>query len=134
MSQIQLDASDLLGQLFSLLGTSMRGQDIVIHPTRFILQNERLHYENMQIDIGRTPVNFKGTIGLDKSLDMMVILPFTLKGTTARVDKETIGSRISLPLKGTIDKPELDLGRFLEEQLKQELQKQLEKGLKDLFK
>ena len=134
MSQIQLDASDLLGQLFSLLGTSMRGQDIVIHPTRFILQNERLHYENMQIDIGRTPVNFKGTIGLDKSLDMMVILPFTLKGTTARVDKETVGSRISLPLKGTIDKPELDLGRLLEEQLKQELQKQLEKGLKDLFK
>jgi len=134
MSQIQLDASDLLGQLFSLLGTSMRGQDIVIHPTRFILQNERLHYENMQIDIGRTPVNFKGTIGLDKSLDMTVILPFTLKGTTARVDKETVGSRISLPLKGTIDKPELDLGRLLEEQLKQELQKQLEKGLKDLFK
>ncbi|MEE9370539.1 MAG: hypothetical protein V3W45_03605, partial [Sedimentisphaerales bacterium] len=77
---------------------------------------------------------FKGTIGLDKSLDMTVILPFTLKGTTARVDKETVGRRISLPLKGTIDKPELDLGRLLEEQLKQELQKQLEKGLKDLFK
>jgi len=134
MSQIQLEASDLLGQLLSLLGTSMRGQDIVIHPTKFILKNERLYYEDMQMDIGKTPVNFKGTIGLDKTLDMTVILPYTLKGSTARVDKDTVGSRISLPLKGTIDKPELDLGRLLEEQLKQELQKQLEKGLKDLFK
>jgi len=69
---------------------------------------------------------------------MTVTLPYTLKGTTARVDKETVGERITLPLKGTVDKPELDLGRLLEEQLKQQLQKRLEeelrKGLEGLFK
>ena len=43
--------------------------------------------------------------------------------------EETRGRRISLPLKGTLDKPEIDLGRLLEEQLKQQLEEQLEENI-----
>ena len=86
------------------------------------------------MDIGDNPVVFGGTIGLDKNLNMSVTLPYTTKGETVRIGKKVEGPRISLPLRGTIDKPELDLGKLLEEQLKEQLEQQLLKGLEELFK
>ena len=134
INQLRLQASNLLGQLLALTDTAAAAPYITIRPTKFILKDGFLRYENMQMDVGGNPVNFKGAIGLDKSLNMTVTLPYTLKGTTARVDKQVAGQRISLPLKGTVDKPELDLARLLEEQFKIELESQLKKQLEQLFK
>jgi hypothetical protein len=133
---LRLEASDLLGQILSAAGVSGRGLDITIHPTRFVLQNGFLRYDDMQMDVGDNPVNFRGVIGLDKSLDMTVILPYTTAGRTARVGKEVEGARISLPLRGTVDKPKLDfdLGKLLEGQLKQQLQERLMKELEGVLK
>ncbi len=134
MNKVRLQASDLMGQILAASGGDARGTEITVHPTRFVLQKGFLRYEDMQVDIGDNPVNFKGVIGLDKSLDMTVTLPYTTRGETARVGRETRGRRITLPIKGTVDKPELDLGKLLEEQLKGGLEEQLRKGLEDLFK
>ena len=90
--------------------------DIVIHPTYFVLQNGFLKYDNMQMDIGNKPVNFKGIIGMDKSLNMTVTLPYTVGGKTVRVGQEQAAGRASLPITGTLDKPQLDVGKFLQEQ------------------
>ncbi|MBA7483989.1 hypothetical protein ES707_19508 [subsurface metagenome] len=133
MDQVRLQASDLLGQILSG-GTSARGTDITIRPTKFILRDGFLRYDDMQMDIGDNPVNFKGVIGLDKSLDMTITLPYTAMGRTVRLGRETSGQRITLPLKGTVDKPQLDIGKLLEGQLRQQLEDQLRKGLEDLFK
>jgi len=127
--ELRLESCDLLGQILSVVGASVRGQDITIHPTRFVLQNGFLRYNDMQMDIGDNPVNFSGVIGLDKSLNMVVTLPYTTRGETVRVGKEVEGARISLPLTGTLDKPELDLGRLLEGQLKQQLEERLKEEL-----
>jgi len=134
INKLQLQASDLLGQIFSLVGAGTRQQEITIHPTRFVLQDGFLRYDDMQLDIGDNPVNFKGVIGLDKSLNMSVTLPYTISGRTVRLGRETVGKRITLPLKGTVDKPELDMGKLLEEQLKQQLEQTLREGLEELFK
>jgi autotransporter translocation and assembly factor TamB len=131
---LRLEASDLLGQILSVTGASGRGVDITIHPTRFILRNGFLKYDDMQMDVGDNPVNFRGVIGLDKSLSMTVTLPYTTAGKTARVGKEVEGARISLPLRGTVDKPKLDLGKLLEGQLKQQLQERLMKELEGVLK
>lgn len=125
-NKMLLEGSDLLGQMVSLAGGSVRGQNCTIHPTRFVLQNGQLEYEDMQLDVGDNPVNFKGTIGLDTRLNMTVTLPYTMSGRTARVGEKT-DDRISLPLTGTTDKPELDLGKLLEEQA-------IKKGLEFLDK
>ncbi|MHC4425981.1 MAG: hypothetical protein ACYSYV_07795 [Planctomycetota bacterium] len=122
MNQLRLQASDLLGQILSVGGGRTRGADITIHPTKFVLQEGFLRYDDMQMDVGDNPVNFKGVIGLDKSLDMTVTLPYTADGRTARIGRETPGKRIRLALKGTVDKPELDMGKLLEDQV-------IEKGL-----
>ena len=132
--KLRLEASGLLGQI--LAAANIAGaQDITIHPTRFVLQNGLLKYDDMQMYVGDNPVNFKGDIGLDKSLNMTVTLPYTTRGETARIGKEVRGRRITLVLRGTLDKPEIDLGRLLEEQLRQELEEQLgEKLLEGLDK
>ncbi len=134
MDKVRLQASDLLGQILTASGTSARGADITIRPTKFILRDGFLRYDDMQMDVGDNPVNFKGVIGLDKSLDMTITLPYTTRGRTARIGGEAGGQRIKVPLKGTIDKPELDLGKFLEDQLRQQLEEQLRKGLEELLK
>jgi len=133
IDHLRLQASDLLGQILSVAGMKFRDQSITIHPTRFVLRDGFLRYDDMQMDVGDNPVNFRGTIGLDKSLDMTIVLPYTLEGRTARVSEKTVGKRISLPLKGTTDKPELDVGRLLEDQLKQQLEQRLHEALEGLF-
>ncbi|GAF89581.1 unnamed protein product, partial [marine sediment metagenome] len=102
--KLRLEASGLLGQILAAANIA-RAQDITISPTRFVLQNGMLRYDDMQMYVGNNPVNFKGVIGLDKSLNMTVTLPYTTRGETARVGKEARGRRITLVLKGTLDKP-----------------------------
>jgi hypothetical protein len=134
-NQLRLQASDLLGQILSVAGTSARGEDITISPTRFVLQDGFLRYDDMQMIVGNNPINFQdAVIGLDKSLNMRVTLPYTTRGRTARVGEERAGERISLLLGGTIDEPELDLGKLLEEQLKEQLEEKLQEALEELFK
>ena len=130
IDKLKLQVRGLLGQIFTLIGVSDPRIYMTIHPTRFILQNGFLRYDDMQIDVGDNPVNFKGVIGLDKSLNMTVTLPYTIEGRTARVGEETVSPRISLPLEGTLDRPKLDMRKLLEEQLKQRLRQGLEKLLR----
>ena len=134
MNQVSLQTSDLLGQILTIAGGSARGTVITIHPTRLVLQKGVLRYDDMQIDVGDNPINFRGAIGLDKSLDMTVTLPYTTEGRTARVGGTTRGSRIVLPLKGTVDKPQLDTDKLLELQLKQQGEELLRRGLEEIFK
>jgi len=123
---VLLEASGLLDQIIKASGGNLRGQRLTIRPTRITLQNGKLQYDNMQIDVGDNPVTFGGTITLDGELDMVVTLPWTLRGRTARVGREgRAGPRIEVPLRGTINQPELDLGQLL--------QNQILRGLESLF-
>jgi hypothetical protein len=130
VNKLHLQVDDWFNQILSLIGLRISGVDITVHPTKFVLQKRILSYDNMQIDFGDNPFIFKGAIGLDKSLNMTVLLPYTTEGRTARIGRETPGQRISVPLKGTIDKPNLDMGKLFEEQLKQKLLEGLDKLLK----
>jgi len=134
MNNVRLEASDLLGQILSAGGGGPGGQVITIHATKFVLQDGFLRYDDMQVDVGDNPINFKGVIGLDKSLNMTVTLPYTVDGRTVRVGKDTVGQRVSVSLKGTIQKPELDLGGLLQDQLKKQLEEQLRKGLERILR
>ena len=124
---LRLQASELLGQILSVVGARAGGQVITVRPTKFTVRDGLVRYDDMQMDVGDNPVNFKGVIGLDKSLNMTVTLPYTYAGRTVRVGQADAGDRVSVPLKGRLDKPELDLGRLLQEQL-------LERGLRELLK
>ena len=132
VNQLRLETSDVLSQILTVVGGSPRGTVITIHPTRFVLRDGFLKYDDMQMDIGDNPVNFEGVIGLDKSLEMSVTLPYTTEGRTIRIGS-TSTNRITLPITGTVDHPKLDLKKLLENQAKQELENQIRKGLENIF-
>jgi hypothetical protein len=129
IDQMRLQESGLLGQILSFTQAGTQGQIITIHPTQFVLEKGFLRYDNMQMDIGSNPFNFSGTIGLDKSLKMTITLPYTLQGKTIRADRESAGSRITAVIKGTVDKPQLDIGKLIEEQAMQKGMELLLEGL-----
>jgi hypothetical protein len=127
IDRMRLEASDLLGQIVSVTGG--RGVDMTMLPTKFFLQKGFLRYDNMQINVGDNPVNFSGEIGMDKSIDMKVTLPYRFGGGTVRTGEDA-ADRITLPVEGTVDKPRINIQKLLEtEAIKQGL-KLLEKVLK----
>lgn len=130
IDNLKLRAQGLLGQITDLLGVRDPSVYMRIHPTKFELRDGFLRYDDMQVDIGDYPINFKGVIGLDKSMDMQITLPFTLAGRTVRIGKETVGKRITLTLTGTVDNPVLDTSKIFEDQFKNLLRE----GLDRLFK
>jgi hypothetical protein len=141
ISELRLQTSgflEVLNQISTALGGHIlvSGEVLTVHPTRIVLQKGILRYVDMQIDVGDNPVNFKGAIGLDKSVDMTVTLPYTTEGRTVRVGGETNEARIVVPLKGTLDKPDklVDMKKLLDLQLKQQGEQLLRKGLEQIFR
>ncbi len=132
VTQLRLQASDILSQIINLLGGNITGTTLTINPTKFTLKDGFLKYDDMQIDIDNTPVNFSGIVGLDKSMNVSVTLPYTFSGTTARVGRENT-DRIKLYITGTVDKPILDTSKILEENLKNQLPNLIQRGLEGLF-
>jgi hypothetical protein len=130
IDQLELGASNLLNQILGVTGGSVRGQRLTIRPTALVLQDGVLRYDDMQIDVGDNPVNFRGAIGLNGKLDMSVVLPYTIQGRTVRVGQEQQAGRLVVPLTGTIDKPELNLQKLVESQL----QEQILQGIGELLK
>ena len=122
IDNMHLGGSSLLGQIVQLAGVSPDA-NITVLPCRFVLADGILRYDDMQMNIDKKSINFSGQIGLDKSMQMTVTLPWTRNG-----------QRIRLPLKGTVDKPEIDMSKLLEQQLQQELENQIRQGLEKIFK
>jgi len=130
INKMHLEASDLLGQIVSVAGG--RGADLTLLPTKFVLQNGRLSYDDMQINVGDNPVNFSGVIGLDKSLDMTVTLPYTFAGRTVRVGQDS-AERVSLPIEGSLDNPNINMKKLLEKEAQKLIETEGRKLLEKLF-
>jgi hypothetical protein len=87
----------------------------------------------MPIHVDKYPLNFSGRIGLDKSLDMTVILPLTVALKTAKVGGDS-DMRIPVPIGGTLDNPTIDFRSLIEEAGKKLIEDQLKKALEDIFR
>ena len=129
---LRMRAGDFMGQLLTLLQT----RDTVtmtVHPTDFVLENNFLSYEDMQVDIDDDPLNFKGRIGLDKTLSMTVQLPWTTDLHSVKSGRSS-QDRITVPIEGSLDHPEIDMTKFIEKQGKELIEQEIMKQLDRLFK
>jgi hypothetical protein len=113
VDEMTLSSGGLISELLTGMGQS-GGQAMRIRPTKFRVQNSVVSYDDMQLDVGNNPVNFAGAIAFDQRIDMKVTLPWTIGGRTARVGKESTAPRITLPLSGTLSKPELKVEKVIE--------------------
>ncbi|UCG58029.1 MAG: AsmA family protein [Phycisphaerales bacterium] len=130
MHDMRLEVTGLLALLLSKARTG-RYVNAALMPTKFVLREDVLRYDDMQINIDQYPINFRGSIGPpvglsetgkpDKKLDMKVVTPYILTEgfqlQTANLEEAADPRRISVPLRGTQHKPQLDMGKLLESQV-----------------
>jgi len=137
VEKMRLETFGLLGNILSRARTK-RYVKAALLPTKFVLNNGKLSYDNMQINLDVYPVNFGGSIGPKQILDMTVVTPYILtsdfKIGTVKIGEQTSNERFTLRLTGTISKPELDWGKLAEGLLKKRLGDEIRKGLEELFK
>jgi hypothetical protein len=71
----------------------------------------------MQMDIGTTPINFSGSVPIDpnrKIENFSVTLPISATGKIAKAGSQgTAGTTVHI--KGTPNKPTLDLGKMIQD-------------------
>jgi hypothetical protein len=108
----------LLSQILQAAGGSSGGI-FTISPTAFTVKDGIVSYDRMDMTFANKTVTFAGQIGLDQTLNMQVTVPYQLSG-----------SNLTVPLKGTLAKPEVDFGQLLQK----ELENQIKNQLQNLFK
>jgi hypothetical protein len=130
MEQIHLNSSGLLGQIITFVNEE--DPILTILPTKFVLQNGFLSYENMQINVGRSPVNFRGKIGLNNTIDMDVDLPFSYAGKSLRTDSD-MSNRVTLPIDGDLNNPQINTSKLIEKNIEKLLDDEIQKQLERIF-
>ncbi|MCE5268702.1 MAG: hypothetical protein LLG00_12530 [Planctomycetaceae bacterium] len=107
---IEVASGPLLKELTVLLGRDaparLRQESVVA----FRVQNGRVYHEGMELQFPDLTVRTSGWVGFDKSLDIVAEMPVPPKwlvGNTT-VTQAMRNQVIRLPIKNTIDKPQLD--------------------------
>ncbi|MEJ5260212.1 MAG: hypothetical protein WHS88_08495 [Anaerohalosphaeraceae bacterium] len=112
LSQVTMRSDGFLKELLNVIGGDP-SVVLTLHPTPLSLDKEVLSYQNMQVDVGKNPIVFSGQVGLDRRLRMEMKMPWTLSGQTVR-SGESPSDQIVLPVRGTIDRPQVDWNRLLQ--------------------
>lgn len=75
----------------------------------FRLANARVHHKDLRFTLGGLPVETKGSVGLDQTLDLIaeVTLP-NFENEEAPIRRALSGRKLAIPIRGTLDKPEVD--------------------------
>jgi hypothetical protein len=114
LTQVKMQSTGLFGVILNVIGGT--DSDLVtLHPTPFTVRNGFVKYTDMQMDLAAKPIYFSGSVPVDpnrKIENFSVTLPVTALGKS----KTTGAGRITAYIKGTPNKPKLDLGKMLQEQ------------------
>ncbi len=127
--------SPLVQQLVGLLGDKALTK-ISLKPIEFSIQNGRLQYSHpWDWTVEGAQTSFQGSVGLDRTLDLVWQVPITAGLIQKhKVLKPLLGEAIRLPIKGSIERPRLDIQGTLQELTKRALQKEAQNRLQDVIK
>ncbi|HKS16917.1 MAG TPA: hypothetical protein VJU16_06365 [Planctomycetota bacterium] len=122
--------SQLLGQLMAALSTEKR--DVKLNPVEFRIADGRIHYDKpWQWTISGSETTFTGSIGLDRTLDMMWHIPVTEElASKLRVAK---GQTYEIGIKGTVTRPRLDMKGAIKQVAEEKIEDAAKKGLESLL-
>jgi hypothetical protein len=75
----------------------------------------RVHHEGLQFDLGGVVVNSSGSVGFDETLDLTLEVPLQAKWLGSnRALASLAGESVRVPVRGTIDAPEVDAAALTE--------------------
>lgn len=113
LTGIELQPTGLVSQIYSLARARPEGPATApastwparIPPTRITLADARLACDSLSISVPTQPrILFSGSIGLDRSLQLLLTVPLFPANTPDSLGTGTV----QIPIRGTIDDPVLD--------------------------
>ena len=122
LKTVRMKPSGLLSELVALGGLSTSEmQSVQFSAVDFTVRDGRIFYDNFAMVFpGEFDVKFRGSVGLDSTLDLVVSLPVRpalleklgVKGIPPQVAQKLEKSRVELPLAGTRSQPRLDYSKI----------------------
>jgi len=120
MRMVKMAPTGPLGELVKLGGLTTGAQPVKVGGTDFTIREGRIWYKDFAVVFADTfDLHFSGSVGFDDSLDLVVRVPIRadllaklgVRGVAGRVAQVLQGEYVSVPLRGTRAKPELDWKR-----------------------
>ncbi len=112
--------------------------DATLLPSRILLQDGVMQYDEMEFHFDQYPIGFFGKIYLDKKLDMQVRVPYKFDVEHFRFPAVRVGDdlsqRLALPVDGTVDSPRVRLDKLFDAILKKHQPDLIQRGLEELLK
>ena len=146
LSNMKMQPGGLLAELLSLGGLPQgTAYPVQIGALEFRMQDGRILYDHFKWSFpGEFELDFRGSVGLDETLDLIVSVPVRAalldklgaKGPTQEYAKMLSGARVDIPIIGTRAKPQLDLSKVDVQKLLKDvlLKEQPTRQIEDLLK
>ncbi|MBN1845673.1 MAG: hypothetical protein JW810_08325 [Sedimentisphaerales bacterium] len=119
LQDVQLEPKDFFGTLLNLLTLNpTQPQKLNLTDAKLRWENGRIHYDEFALLLaGVYDLQFSGSVGLDRDVALTVSLPvvpnllsrFGVKGPVEDYARLLTGSRINIPIRGTLDRPLMEL-------------------------
>jgi hypothetical protein len=111
---------------------AMEKRDVKMKPLGFTIRDGRITYKQpWQWTISGSETTFTGSIGLDRTLDMMWHIPVT--DALASKLKVAKGQTYEIGIKGTVIHPKLDMKGAMKQAAEEKIEDAAKKGLEDLL-
>jgi len=108
LRDLRVRQSLLLARLLDILGGG--GQELQeISPTRFLIKDGRIHFEETTLRYAGQVLGFAGSVGFDETLDLeaRVLVTERILGKDKALITLLTGQKIAVPIGGTLDDPKV---------------------------
>jgi hypothetical protein len=133
---VRINSTNLLSGLLDLVGVRGNEMDFGDLDIDFVARNGRIETSPIRLEIDGYPIELRGSVGFDKSLDYTAKLPITPKLVGKKAYRYLEGVTIDVPIRGNSSTPDIDestMQKATASLAEQALQKSLEKGVQNIF-
>ena len=133
---VRVNSTNLLSGLLTLIGVRGNEMDFGDLDIDFVARNGRIETSPIRLEIDGYPIELRGSVGFDKSLDYIAKLPITPKLVGDKAYQYLEGVTIDVPIRGNSKNPDIDessMQKASSSLAEQALQKSLEKGVQNIL-
>ena len=117
---IDVGPGPLLRDLVALFGAPTAVKLVDNSQVSFRMSEGRVYHENLEFLVPHSKVKMRGWVGLDQRISLLAEVPIAapwLDGLDPRIKRQMQGRVVSIPITGTLDKPQIDSSQLAQTNL-----------------